>query len=56
MNSMTTLQCAISTDSILDILAQVQKGEKVRVEVYYFRILKIHWIGDLNKQEITFID
>jgi len=35
----TTLQCAIFTNTILYILVQVQKGEKVRVEVYYFRIL-----------------
>lgn len=48
--------CAIFTNSVLDVVGQVQKEEKVRVEVHYFKILKIHWIWDLNKQEITFID
>ena len=38
------LQLTISADPNFDKVLEVQKAEKVKVKVYYFKILKIHWI------------
>lgn len=37
-------QLTIFADPNFDIVVEVQKAEKVKVKVYYFKILKIHWI------------